>query len=562
MVLTRPGGRWLTIAAGWLLAVGALYLWLSAVSPPELREQLKRLQFWWLEGQFVLFALFTIGAFPSVLRAAGLRWTAVAAVVAAAGLAVLLTTAASSRTNRIYFDEHIYQHIGQNLSDLRLAQMCNEGSVEFGILRCLSGEYNKQPYGYPYLLSIGYRIAGVTEEFAFRLNNLAAGGLVVVVGLLAALLFGEGRAAVLAALVCALIPEHLRWSNTAAVEPTAALMCAVAVLAAVTFARLGSTATLLWLVSAAAFAAQFRTESILVLVVVAVVIGTMAPGEIVRPRFWAAGLLGVVLCATLVGHGYAVRDEPWGAAATSARTSMAYFWSNLSVNGPFYFADWRFPALYTGLAAVGLLAGGRLATRLTLALYFLIFWGVFLWFYAGSYNYGADVRYSLMSYAPVAILAGGGLSRLARLASRWPGVGRHATAGAVALLAFQFLVYMPYVRSVGEEAWAARADVDYARQFAERVPPDGIVITQTPSMFLLWHRNAVQTSIAASQPDRVRQRFGGRYAGGVFLHWGFWCNVADPAQVAFCQAVVDAVQPALVVERQRWTYRYALYRVN
>jgi hypothetical protein len=38
--------------------------------------------------------------------------------------------------------------------------------------------------------------------------------------------------------------------------------------------------------------------------------------------------------------------------------------------------------------------------------------------------------------------------------------------------------------------------------------------------------------------------------------------VADPAQVAFCQAVVDAVQPALVVERQRWTYRYALYRVN
>ena len=40
------------------------------------------------------------------------------------------------------------------------------------------------------------------------------------------------------------------------------------------------------------------------------------------------------------------------------------------------------------------------------ASYFLLFFGIALLFYAGSYNYGADVRYSLMTYPPLAILGG------------------------------------------------------------------------------------------------------------------------------------------------------------
>ena len=34
-----------------------------------------------------------------------------------------LAVFAAPETNRIYFDEHIYQHIGQNLCDLPRAQM-------------------------------------------------------------------------------------------------------------------------------------------------------------------------------------------------------------------------------------------------------------------------------------------------------------------------------------------------------------------------------------------------------------------------------------------------------
>ena len=54
----------------------------------------------------------------------------------------------------------------QNLADLKLAQMCNDGTVEYGRLQCWSGEYNKQPYAYPHVLSLAYRVFGVKEPVA------------------------------------------------------------------------------------------------------------------------------------------------------------------------------------------------------------------------------------------------------------------------------------------------------------------------------------------------------------------------------------------------------------
>ena len=45
-------------------------------------------------------------------------------------LGVGLTVGVAPRTNRIFYDEQIYQNVGQNLADLRRAQMCNDGAVD------------------------------------------------------------------------------------------------------------------------------------------------------------------------------------------------------------------------------------------------------------------------------------------------------------------------------------------------------------------------------------------------------------------------------------------------
>jgi hypothetical protein len=557
-LLGRRGAQWLLLGLAWLVAITGLWLWLGSRHPGDLRETLMGLQFWSVEAIAWTFVATSAAAVPRVWKAARQRDVPVTPVVGLSALAFTLAAFAAPETNRIYFDEQIYQHIGQNLTDLRLAQMCNEGTVEYGILRCYRGEYNKQPTGYPHLLSLVYRLFGVREAWAFWLNALCLATLVVVVALATAFLFDDRRASGFAALIMALIPEQLRWSHTAASEPSAALMCAVAILAVLLFVRDHSTAALAWTVASAAFAVQFRLESLLCLPIAAGTLAVFAPDELRKPRVYWAALAGLLLCAALLGHVAAVGDEPWG--VSGARMSLAYVAPNFAVNGPFYVADWRFPILYTLFAVVGLLPGRSLWARLITLGYFLAFWGVFLFFYAGSYNYGADVRYSLMTYPPLAMLAGTGLSAIARFCGPRIHEPFNPAATVAGLVIAQFLLYMPYVRSVGEEAWRARADVEAARAYRSMVPPDGIVLTHTPSMFLLWGTNALQASIATTEPDTMR-RLAIQYPGGVFLHWGFWCNVNDPVQTAFCTGIRQRYPTEAVRQDRRRDARYALYRV-
>jgi hypothetical protein len=284
-------------------------------------------------------------------------------------------------------------------------------------------------------------------------------------------------------------------------------------------------------------------------------------GELGRPRLWAVGLLAVTLVAVHVGHLFAVRNEGWG--TNDARLSFGYVLANLKVNGRYYFGDSRFPLVFTVLAAVGLVGRAYRQARLSVAVYFLVFFGIFLTFYAGSYNYGADVRYSLMTHPPIAVLGGLGAAAVsAWLRPRVPGLP--STAIVAAGLALQFLLYTPVVRATTEEAWAARADVNFARSLVPSLKGNAYVLTHNPSMFHVWGVNAGQMSVAVSNPLHL-EHLALRYAKGVYLHWNFWCNVPDPVQQRFCSAALSQ-KPAEIVAEQRerdqavFLYRYKLER--
>jgi hypothetical protein len=53
-----------------------------------------------------------------------------------------------------------------------------------------------------------------------------------------------------------------------------------------------------------------------------------------------------------------------------------------------------------------------------------------------------------------------------------------------------------------------------------------------------------------------------RYAGGVYLHWNFWCNVPDPLQQSFCIQALDGHPAELVTEYREREQRFALYRLK
>jgi hypothetical protein len=547
------------VASAWLAVLAALSTWLLSTHAAILREQLKAVQFWSLETCAALGLALGAVLLRDVLRGLDRRDAVTMATLTA--LAIGLTVCVAPRTNRIYYDEQIYQSIGQNLADLKLAQMCNDGTVEYGRLRCASGEYNKQPYGYPHVLSLAYRVFGVHATTAFVTNAAAMGATVCSVYLLVVILFDDRVAALFAGLLVALTPEQIVWSATAAAEPLASLALVAALVAAAHFCRSRSAVALAGAAVAAAYAVQFRPESFLIVPVIGLLVWQRARDEFTRPGLWWAGLLFLALVTVHLGHLFAVRNEGWG--TSQARLSLGYVAANLGVNGEFYLGDERFPVIFTLLAVLGL--GGRRASaaqagRMSIVLYFLLFFGIGLLFYAGSYNYGADVRYSLMTCPPLAMLGGLGAVRLVRWLERVkPGVpARWAlTAG----LAFQFLWYAPLVRATTEEAWAARADERFARSLVPDLRGNSYVLTHNPGMFHVWGINAGQISLVVTNPSYLDD-LATRYAGGVYLHWNFWCNVQDPLQREFCRKALEIRPVETVREYRERDQRFALYRIK
>lgn len=551
----RAAGRqWLAVSVAWLGSLVLLVLWLRGTSTGALREQLKVVQFWSLEICVLLGLVVGVWTVATVRLEASRRdliW-----ISATVGLALALTVLAAPRTNRIFYDEQIYQSVGRNLSDLRRAQVCSDGEVTGGRLRCASGEYNKQPYAYPHLLSIAYRAVGVHDRVAFVINAAVMAMTVGAVYLLVFGLFDDRAAAGFAALIVATIPEQLMWSATAAVEPSASFACVLAVCGAAWYRRRGGRLAIAALVISAAYAIQFRPESLLILPVVGLLAWPRLRADLAEPFGWWAAVLFLWLVSAHIAHLFAVRHVGWGTEA--ARFSLRYLATNLPVNGRFYVFDERFPCAVTLLACLGTLVGGAARDRWPIVLYFLLFFGIDLVFYAGSYNYGADVRYSLMTYPPLAVLGGLGAARVSRWAVRAiPGLPGRALV--TLLLCFQFLWYVPVVRATTEEAWAARADVRFAREMP--FPVDSYVLTQNPGMFQVWGVSAGQMSQILAAPGYAAE-LARRHPGGLYVHWNFWCNVDDPVQPELCRRAMALGHTELVGEHRERDQRFAFYRLT
>ena len=94
--------------------------------------------FYFLEINFILIVIgfiLNIGIFKQIVKniPKKIRISLLSIVI----LGILLTTLVAPRTHRIYYDENIYLNIGQNLACLKKAQMCNDGSNEYGVYKVL-----------------------------------------------------------------------------------------------------------------------------------------------------------------------------------------------------------------------------------------------------------------------------------------------------------------------------------------------------------------------------------------------------------------------------------------
>jgi hypothetical protein len=543
------------MAAGAVLVLAALSAWLADAADPSLKENLRVVVPRSLELTFVLmvvgFAINFRGIRESLIDRRFLP--VVVFLVALVAVSIL-----PPRTHRIYYDEDIYENVAQNILWENRAQMCNEGIVEAGVFNCDAWEYNKEPNGFPFLLSTVFRVSGVDESAAHRLNHWLFALGAVAVYWIAVLLFEKTNVALGAALVFGLTPQNLLWGATVAVEPSAAAFGALAVGAWIYFCKNPSWSAGLFGACVLAFASQFRPESGLVLVAAAMAMVLLAPELLRRRQSWGAAVLLLLLLVPHLAHLWAMRHEKWG--SSEAKFSMEHVPRNLRTNASYYVEGTDFPAAFSMAALLGLVYPRRKRAVTAMLLWFVLMFGIFIPFYAGSYRYGADVRFAGLSAAPLAVLAGAGMALVSEWMARRFDRSKWLSLVPYAVIVYAFSHYLPLVRAVGVEGWQARADHDVALTIVSQLPPNSILLTHNPGMIQVMGQSAAQSSLVSYQPARA-DRFFDRFPGGVYFHYNFWCNVDDEVQKKFCADVLERYQTQVLMEESAGFYRFVLHRL-
>ena len=553
-----PVGRMLVIVAC-VGIVAALFFWCVSFDSARLRSQLISIIPWFLEVNLLLIVIgiaLSFGAVRSQLKdISSKKWCLVSTIVI---LGMVMAAFVAPRTHRIFYDENIYLNIGQTMAVQKKAAMCAEGYNRYGEYHCAQLEHNKQPYAFPHLISVVYRVFGPSETAGFVFNNVVFGLSIVILFLIGFLLFHSFSAGAYSALIYCLIPENIIWANTTAVEPGTAFFVGLVVAAGLIYLKKRDTKTLFLLAVLLPYSMQFRSESILVALIVGLMIVLYGRETLRHEKTYVLLALSFALVIPHIVQLYAVRGENWG--SPGPRMSVAYFLENLRVNLLFYFENARFPLLYSLLFGAGVFLKGNVREKLVLMTWFLTFWGIFLFFYAGSFEFGQDVRFSLVSYMPLSLLAGLGLFKLEQLLEP-KGLGRPVQIILIAAICLSFTGFLPFVRTIGEEACQARADHRYAQEMAELLPEDSMVLTHNPNMFLLWGKSAAQAAIATNN-EPLMEHFFQIYTGGVYFHYNYWCNTNDPREQAFCRNILDNYDHTALAEYTERGYTFVLYRLN
>jgi 4-amino-4-deoxy-L-arabinose transferase-like glycosyltransferase len=475
---------------------------------------------------------------------------------------LILVSFIAPRTNRIYFDEHIYQGIAQSIMHTRHAYMANEADAELGSYKAFSTEYNKQPNGFPYYLSIFFKLFGVHEKVAHFANYFAYLACIVCVFGIAYILFQSEKAGIYAAMFYSMTPIVVIWSATASAEPAASFFASFAIFIAALYAKELSASLLLLLAGVIGFAVTIRPESILLILPVSLLLLLYVRTKIFQPKFIYFALTTSLLILPELIHLIAIRDEPWGSDST--KFSFDVFSKNFPVNSMFYFFDpvvQRFPIIFTLFAVVGILFGGQYRAKLPLFIWFLFSWGIFLFFYAGSYNFGVDVRFSIISAAPLALFAGYGAMLVNKIISSKLREN-YAAIIVVGIIILFWIPFLPFIRAIGTESMEARESISLAHDLIDLVPSNSMVLSHIPSIWLINGKNASQTSIATFQKQHVINNLFKRYRGGIYFHNNYWCNVPNPTQNRFCENIFENFETELIKEKTGVNnFKISLYRL-
>ncbi len=453
-------------------------------------------------------------------------------------LAVFLRTAVAPQTHRVYFDEDIYLDIGKEILVNGKAALCNYGEP------CKEYAFMKWPNGYPFLLAISYVFFGISEGTGFGVVLLLGSLSVFLVFLLAYNLSKNEKVALLAALILALVPVHIMWSATAASEPVLVFFSLLAIL----FFSLAVNANSLRLYALAAvtlaYSMQIKTEGVMLLPVAALFVILFDKNLLKRLssyRFCALWAILLILVAPFLTHVYyAFLYDQFG--SSGEKFGIEHALKNVPENAGFWISGYptiEHPLLFTLFALLGIthLAKREKRIMIFLGLWFLLFFALYSFFYAGSVRFGVDVRYALNGYVPFTILAAFGSAVAAKALARSADfIGKKSFAAIAAVMLLSFLFYVPSIATPANKIEEARQARTYHAFVVDNLYllKGCHVMSHVPSIYLMNNVNSIQTWNVNN-----KERMDTLLNGCTVFDDGFWCNV-EPYKTSVCKQTFES----------------------
>jgi hypothetical protein len=242
----------------------------------------------------------------------------------------------------------------------------------------------------------------------------------------------------------------------------------------------------------------------------------------------------------------------WGNDAGGQKFVTEIIPNNLKTNLLFFFNNKYFPLLITCAALFSLLPlskTGRMAEKAFLGLWFLIFFLIFIPFYAGSYEYGMDSRYVLLCLPPVAILASLAMTMMPKSL---------AAIFIIGMTAWYFTL-LPHKNDM---IWDCYADHQFGQELLQNVEKDALVVTPNPQMTMMIGVNTLydgQLDQYLQQKPEEMRRF-----SKIYFYYSFWCNAAprDGRTRSYCYDAIEKHHGRLVNRIPERNFEYALYELD
>jgi len=428
----------------------------------------------------------------------------------------------------------------------------------------------KWPNGYPFTLAVAYMFFGISEAVAFNLTVLLGSLSIILIFLIGYLLTKKEEIALFSALLFALIPIHIMWSGTTASEPIFVFYTLLAVFALSLTFKSNTFKNNLFAMSSLAFACQIKAESGIILALIAVFMLLLDKKLRIRinnHKFLIPLIVLLVLITPYIVHMvHSARTDPWG--AKGKKFGLEFAEKNIPTNASFWIMGYEtieHPILFTMFAVIGLIFTIVKKWRLALFLgfWFLMFFFVYAFFYAGSVRYGTDVRYSLSGYPPLILLAGFGLYFLYKTLGKLTKMYGLIFLILVAIILISFYFYLPSVSTPAEEiveANQARTYHDFVVSEASEYSKDCYILSHSPSIFLIMDLGSLQTWYGQNSA-KMRELF--EKTDCVIFDDNYWCNL-EPYKSSVCKHMLDAYDLTLLssVEAGEGRHTYALYKVS